>query len=156
MDYVIEIKKIAPVRVLTTKEQVSYENLSKEVSAILKVAGLYKTDNHITLVYQPELKLQAMTKPCCPVSTSFSPVEEKYMFDSLERVEAVSAIHRGEYENFDETMEKLAEYIKKHNLKTSTPIRVIHHRGGQVYKLFKPKSKSYVAEVQIPIVQEAN
>lgn len=154
MDYVIEVKKVAPVRILTTREEIHYSNLAKEVSSLVSVAGRNKSDNHITLVYQPEQKLDSKTKPCCPVKVVFSPIdEEKYMFDVLPRMEMVSGIHIGEYENFDETMEKMAEYIKENNLKTGLPIRVIHHRGGQVYKLFKTKEKNYLAEVQIPIVE---
>ncbi len=150
----IELKNVSPVRILTTKEEVPYSSLPSEISDIVKLAGDKKVDNHITLVYQPERKLEAMTRPCCPVSTAFSPIdEEKYHFKVLPRVDVVSAVHTGEYENFDETMEELAKYIQEHNLKTTLPIRVIHHRGGQVYKLFKPKSKSYVAEVQIPLVE---
>lgn len=154
MDYIIEVKQVAPIRILTTKEEIHYSNLAKEVSALVNVASRHKSDNHITLVYQPEEKMQSMTKPCCPVKNIFSPInEKKYEFDVLPRSEVVSAIHTGEYENFDETMEKIAEYIEKNNLKTTLPVRVIHHRGGQVYKLFKPKEKSYVAEVQIPIAE---
>ncbi len=154
MEYHIEVKNVAPIRVLTTKKEVHYSNLTNSITDIVKLAGKMKNGNHITLVYQPEQKLEAMTRPCCPVSTAFSPIDEtEYQFEVLPRMSVVSAIHRGEYENFDETMEILSNYIKEHNLKSSLPVRVIHHRGGQIYKLFKPKSKDYVAEVQIPIVE---
>ncbi len=151
MDYVIEIKQLPPTRVLTTNEQIPYANLQREVSTLLKFVDKRKTDNHITQVYQPELKFEAMTRPCCPVAVAFTPIDKtKYHFEVLPRCKVVSAIHKGEYDKFDEAMELLAKYMEEHNLKASTPIRVIHHKGGAVYKLFKTKEKDYVAEVQIP------
>lgn len=152
MNYSIEEKKVAPVRVLTTCEKIPFADLIPAVAQLYQAALEESNGSIIILIYQPELAENSMIRPCLPVKTTNAPVDfRKFKYDSLDKADMITTVHLGSYDNLTSTAQFLTEYTVTKQLDVITPIRFVLLQGQKQYSFVQQNPDDYITEIQVPI-----
>jgi effector-binding domain-containing protein len=147
MNYKIEIKDIAPVKVVSIRFKGKYTDVGKHIGKLYKTVKGKASDVPFNCYYDNEYKEEADMELCLPVSKLVS--DSQIISKELPGIKAITTIHTGPYENLNKAYKAILDYAQQHNLNIITPSRERYIKGPGF--IFKGNPNNYVTEIIMPI-----
>ncbi len=152
MEYKIEIREIAPLRVAYMKYQGDAAKANRVFPKVFQsIRG--RTNGAPFFSYQlvhPETK-QGVLELCVP--TDELPCTQGIEVKMMPRIKAVCVTHIGSYATLSLAYTAIDQYAAEHSLRITAPFREVFIKGPGM--LFKGNPEKYITEIQFPILEEA-
>lgn len=151
MEYKIEIKEIAPVRIaymkykgMVTKANKVFPNVFKSIRGKTNGAPFFHY-----LSMNPETKMGEL-ELCVP--TEEVPIGNGIEIKEMPQIKAVCVTHVGSYETLFLAYTAINQYASDNNLILMPPFREIFIKGKGMF--LKGNIDKYITEIQFPIKEE--
>lgn len=161
MSYEIEIKSLAPQKIVTYTEEKQMHQLQSAAIKLYKEIDCQNSGSFTCLSQEFQLSLKSKMQVCWPVTNAYlniNPDTTKYVV--LPRCQVVSASFFGDYSQTSKVLGALMSYAEKEGIELEPPLRILYHSADPLpkddsflnlmKKLIKPTQIH--TELQIPIV----
>lgn len=145
-EYVIEIKEIKAVNVLSIRFQGKYKELGRYVPLLYKAAKDACSGRHFSCYYTEGCTDWADIELCLPVKRPVICADAVYK--TIPGITAVSARHFGSYETLYRAYKALFQYANNESLRLSLPAREVYVKGPG--KLFYGNPDKYITDILMP------
>lgn len=149
MNYQIEIKEYAPIKVVSIRYQGAYSDIGKYIGTLYKVAKNHAKGAPFNCYYDEGAKDIADVEVCVPVTGDINSSE--VTVKTLPSIKAISTTHIGTYDTLHFAYTALTAYAKENDLELEAPSREIYVKGPGM--IFKGNPEKYITEIAIPIKQ---
>ncbi len=144
----VEEKQLEPVLIAGVRMKGKYSDCGKGFAKIGKKLGRYINGKAMNLYYDGEYRENdADFEACMPVKKKVE--AEGISIREIPGGKCVALLHKGPYEEFTRSYEKIMQYIKEKEYEIILPTREVYLKGPGM--IFKGNPKNYLSEIQMLI-----
>lgn len=147
-EFEIQEKEVDSVLVASIRWKGKYSDSGKAYAKLGRAAGMNIAGKPIGLYYDMEYKDDgAEIESCFPVKKKIE--KDGILCRELPRVNCVTLIHKGPYDQLSRSYKRVFDFIKSKNLTPLAPVREVYLKGPGM--IFKGNPKKYLTEIQIAV-----
>lgn len=144
-EYEVSKKTIDEISVISVRYKGRYDECGTYIGQLYKAAKGAVSGNVMNLYYDTETAENANIEVCLPVK---KPIKaEGVTYRALPRVDVLSIIHVGPYDNLGDAYQAITDYMIENKIEATIPSREIYIKGPGM--IFKGNPNKYVTEIQM-------
>ena len=142
----VEEEVILNIHICSIRFKGKYMEVGSRFMDLFKKCGRYAKGKPFSLYYDSEYKEDgADIEACVEVKKELN--FEGIKYSELKGGKAITVIHRGPYEEFSRSYQRLFEYCREHNLKTRLPLREQYIKGPGM--IFRGNPRKYITKLMM-------